>query len=426
MLALFIFILLCGFYAAWNIGSNDVANAVGPSVGSGVLSLRQAVIIAAIFEFLGALLLGDRVAGTIESGLISVSNSIFSSRDYIYGMISALLATGTWLHLASFFGWPVSTTHAIVGAVIGFGIALGHASVIHWQAIGVISLSWVLSPLIGGSIAFLVFSGIRHQILYKQDPVTAMINMGPFLASFSVAILGVIIVLGGVITRFLPLSVAILAVITVSILAYILMYLYTHSSHCSYIPENPEPATLLYRLQKRGGNYGRKYLIVERIFAYLQIIIACFMAFAHGSNDVANAIAPVVGAFRAMFPQLYSFGVVFGLMAFGGVGLIFGLAIWGWRVIETIGCKITELTPSRGFSVGLGAAITIAAASSLGLPVSTTHVVVGAVLGVGFARGVQAINLHIIRDIILSWFITLPAGAVLSILFFFALRAILH
>lgn len=426
MFALLVFILFCGFYASWNIGSNDVANAVGPSVGSGVLSLRQAVIIAAIFEFLGALFLGDRVTGTIESGLVSVPDSVFTSKDYIYGMIAALLATGTWLHLASFFGWPVSTTHAIVGAIIGFGIALGHSSVIHWQAIGIITLSWVLSPVIGGSIAFLVFSYIRNQILYKQDPVAAMIYVGPFLAGLSVATLGMIIVLGGVVTRFLSLSVAMCVVGGVSVLAYMLMYAYAHSAQCSYVSDSPEPSSLLFRLKMRGGNYGRKYLIVERMFAYLQIIIACFMAFAHGSNDVANAIAPVVGAFRAMYPESYSFGVVFCLMAFGGVGLICGLAVWGWRVIETIGCKITELTPSRGFSVGLGAAITIAAASSIGLPVSTTHVVVGAVLGVGFARGVQAINLHIIKDIILSWFITLPAGTVLSIFFFFALRAILH
>lgn len=426
MFSLFVFVLLCGFYASWNIGSNDVANAVGPGVGSGVLSLKQAVLIAAVFEFLGALFLGDKVAGTIESGLVSVSDPVFSSKDYVYGMIAALLATGTWLQLASFFGWPVSTTHSIVGAVIGFGLVLGHSSVIHWQEIGVITLSWVLSPVIGGCIAFLVFSCIRHQILYKNDPVAAMIRMAPFLAFLSVVSLGMIVVLGGVITRFLSMTVAIAAIVGVSILAYIAMYMYVHSSQCAYISDSPAPGSLLYRLKERGGDYGRKYLIVERIFAYLQIVMACFMAFAHGSNDIANAIAPVVGVLRVLYPHAYTFKTLFGLMAFGGVGLVCGLATWGWRVIETVGYKITELTPSRGFSVGLSAAITIATASSIGLPVSTTHVVIGAVLGIGFARGLQAINLNIIKDIVISWFVTLPAGAILSMLFFFALRGIFH
>ncbi|EPJ24472.1 phosphate transporter family protein [Chlamydia psittaci 03DC29] len=202
------------------------------------------------------------------------------------------------------------------------------------------------------------------------------------------------------------------------------MFKYVHTPHCSFISASPKSGSLLCRLKTCGGNYGRKYLIVERIFAYLQIIIACFMAFAHGSNDVANAIAPVAGVLRQVYPQVYSSYTLIGLMAFGGVGLIIGLSIWGWRVIETVGCKITELTPSRGFSVGLSSAVTIALASAIGLPISTTHVVVGAVLGIGLARGIHAINLNIIKDIIMSWFITLPAGAVLSILFFFALRAL--
>ncbi|EPJ24491.1 phosphate transporter family protein, partial [Chlamydia psittaci 03DC29] len=205
MLALLIFVLLCGFYTSWNIGANDVANAVGPSVGSGVLTLRQAVVIAAIFEFLGALFLGDRVAGTIESHIVSVSDPLIASGEYVYGMTGALLATGVWLQLASYFGWPVSTTHSIVGAVIGFGLVLGKGTVIYWGSIGAILVSWVISPLMGGCIAYTIFSFIRRNILYKNDPVGAMIRIAPFLAAFVFVVLGIIIVCGGVVTRLIPL-----------------------------------------------------------------------------------------------------------------------------------------------------------------------------------------------------------------------------
>ncbi|WP_201456552.1 inorganic phosphate transporter [Chlamydia sp. 17-3921] len=424
MLILIIFVFLCGCYTAWNIGANDVANAVGPSVGSGVLTLRQAVIVAAIFEFLGAILLGDRVAGTIESSLVSVCN--LTPEDYIYGMTAALLATGVWLQLASFFGWPVSTTHSIVGAVVGFGLILGKGSIVHWGSIGTILIGWLLSPLIGGGVAYLVFSFIRRHVFYKNDPVRAMIRVAPFLAALVIMTLGVIIVLGGVISRFVSKPWSLGIVFCLGIVAYLITFYYVHTPHCSYIADIPKEGSLTHRLKACGGDYGKKYLVVERIFAYLQIIIACFMAFAHGSNDVANAVAPVTGVLRHAYPKLYTSYTLTILMAFGGIGLVLGLAVWGWRVIETVGCKITELTPSRGFSVGIGAALTIAASSAMGLPISTTHVVVGAVLGIGLARGIRAINLNIIKDIVMSWFITLPIGAILSILFFFALRALFH
>ena len=197
-----------------------------------------------------------------------------------------------------------------------------------------------------------------------------------------------------------------------------------HFFKLAILPQEVIPGTLLDRLLSKSTDYGRKYLVVERIFAYLQIIIACFMAFAHGSNDVANAIAPIAGIYRTLYPQSYSSNILFVFMALGGLGLVCGLATWGWRVIDTIGKKITELTPSRGFSVGMSSAITIAAASAFGFPISTTHVVVGSVLGIGLARGLRAINLRIIKDIVLSWFITVPAGAALSILIFLLLRSV--
>lgn len=422
MFSLLIFVLISGFYTSWNIGANDVANAVGPSVGSGALTLKQAVLIAAIFEFLGAILLGDRVTGTIEGGLVSVPDSMLGSRDYVFGMTAALLATGVWLQLASFFGWPVSTTHSIVGAVVGFGAVLGHGAVLHWGAIGAIAVSWLLSPFLGGCIAYLVFSFIRYHILYKNDPVEAMVRVAPFLALLMMWLLGTIIVMGGVISRWIPRSLSMGLVFTSGLVVFGVMYRYVSSPHCCHLTGEAKEGEILYRLQLRGGHYGKKYLVVERIFAYLQVMIACFMSFAHGSNDVANAIAPIVGVIRNLYPEYHSSQTLLYLMAFGGLGLVIGLATWGWRVIETIGCKITELTPSRGFSVGMGASITIALASAFGFPVSTTHVVVGAVLGIGLARGIQAINLNIIKDIVLSWFITLPAGAILSVFFFVILK----
>lgn len=420
---LIVFVFLSGCYTAWNIGANDVANAVGPSVGSGVLTLRQAVIIAAIFEFLGAVFFGDRVVGTIENNLVSVSS--LAPKDYIYGMTAALISTGVWLQIASLFGWPVSTTHSIVGAVVGFGIVLGKGSTVHWDSVGIILIGWLLSPLIGGGGAYLVFSFIRRHIFYKNDPVQAMIRIAPFLAALVIVTLGVIIVLGQVVAQTVsPWSLVGVAVLGAC--AYFITLYYVHTPHCVYISDSPKAGGLTYRLKARGGDYGKKYLVVERIFAYLQIIITCFMAFAHGSNDVANAVAPVMGVLRHAYPKLYTSRMLTLLMAGGGVWLVLGVAIWGWRVIETVGCKITELTPSRSFSVGMGATLTIAASSALGLPISTTHVVVGAVLGIGLARGTQAINLNIIKDIVTSWFITLPAGAILSMLFFFALRALFH
>lgn len=424
MWLLLVCVVVGGFYTAWNIGANDVANAVGPSVGAGVLTLRQAVLIAAIFEFLGAVLLGDRVIGTIESGLVAPSGNVLSSQDYVFGMTAALFATGVWLQIASFFGWPVSTTHAIVGAVLGFGIILKDDAVIYWNSCGRVFVSWLASPIVGGYFAFLIFSFIRRAILYKKDPVSAMVRIAPFLSAIVIFALGLILILSGTVSRVVSFPIAFRIVCGLAVSAFFFTIWGVHFFKLAILPQEVISGTLLDRLLSKSTDYGRKYLVVERIFAYLQIIIACFMAFAHGSNDVANAIAPIAGIYRTLYPQSYSSKILFVFMALGGLGLVCGLATWGWRVIDTIGKKITELTPSRGFSVGMSSAITIAAASAFGFPISTTHVVVGSVLGIGLARGLRAINLRIIKDIVLSWFITVPAGAALSILIFLLLRSV--
>lgn len=405
--ALLIVAIVVGFYVAWNIGANDVANAVGTSVGSGALTLKQAVLVAAIFEFAGAFFLGGGVSETVESGI--VNPEIFSDDmfDYVFGMLASLFAAGIWLQTASFFGWPVSTTHSIVGAVVGFGLVLGGFESIYWGKIGSIALSWIISPLLGGVLAYLIFSVIRKKILYNHLPLKAAKRLTPYLVFAVFFVLSLIILYGGLSNidlHFSMLEVFLIAIGVGGVTAFI--------------------SSLLVKRIVRNSTLT-DYDLVEKIFIYLQIIVACFMALAHGSNDVANAIGPLSAIFNVLQGKsIHGATVPLWLLLLGGAGIIIGLATWGWRVIETVGKKITELTPSRGFAAGFGAATTIVLASKLGLPISTTHVLVGAVLGVGFARGIGAINLTTIRDIVISWVVTVPAGAVLSVIFFYALRAI--
>ncbi|MCH9608632.1 MAG: hypothetical protein S4CHLAM45_12130 [Chlamydiales bacterium] len=403
--AFLIFALILGFYVAWTIGANDVANAVGTAVGSGSLTLRQAVIIAAIFEFAGALFLGSNVSQTVETGIVNPVLFINDSTDFILGMIASLVATGVWLQIASYFGWPVSTTHSIVGAVLGFGLVLGGYQFIIWGKIGSIAISWVISPILGGTVAYLIFSMIRKRILYDKNPLWAAKKMTPWLVFFTFFSLTVILFFGGLrgfLGRFNLFELLSLGVVTGGVAALIAW-------------------GLLRRLKL--SKESLRFDLVEKIFVKLQIIVTCFMAFAHGSNDVANVIGPLSGIINALQGKpILHHTIPFYLLVLGGIGIVIGLATWGWRVIETVGKKITALTPSRGFAAGLGAAVTIMLASKLGLPISTTHVIVGAVLGVGFARGLGAINLDTIRDIVISWVVTVPVGAALSILFFLGLR----
>ncbi|WP_213358142.1 inorganic phosphate transporter [Chlamydiifrater phoenicopteri] len=424
MFYLLCFIVLCSCYASWNIGANDVANAVGTSVGSGVLTLKQAVVVAAVFELLGAVFLGSRVAGTIEGQIIDLSSYTGNPMEYVFAMTAALLATGVWLQLASFFGWPVSTTHSIIGAVIGSGLSIGKGLFIRWGAVGSIVVGWLVSPILGGSVAYLIFTIIRRTVFYKSDPVRAVIKVAPVMTFVVFSTMSAIILGGSSHVSKVSFFERCGILLGVGVLAFVICFSLLRMKRSQTISSSPVKGSLTDRLKTHGGDYGIKYLLVERVFAYLQIVVAAFMAFAHGSNDVANAIAPLLAVIKIMNPQMYSPLTVSLLMGLGGLLLIIGLATWGWRVIETVGCKITELTPSRGFSAGFGSSLTIALASALGLPVSTTHVVVGAVLGIGVARGIRAINLNIIKDIIMSWFITVPAGALFSVLFFFALRAI--
>lgn len=410
-------ILACvfGLFMAWGIGANDVANAMGTSVGSRALTMRQAIVIAMVFEFLGAYLAGGEVTSTIRSGIVDPEVMSDTPDLLIYGMLSALLAAGTWLLVASILGWPVSTTHSIVGAIIGFAAVGISIDAVKWSAVTSIVSSWVISPVIAGFIAFWIFRSVQYLILDTEDPFTNAKRYVPFYMFAAAFLITMVTVLKGLKhvlknsgigfsfgeSILIGLAVA-LAVTAVGVL-------------------------LLRRVSKDSAADARnRFSSVERVFAILMIFTACSMAFAHGSNDVANAVGPMAavigvvksGSVTATTP------VPPWVLLVGGIGIVVGLATYGWKVIVTIGRKITELTPSRGFAAEMSAAATVVVASGTGLPISTTHTLVGAVLGVGLARGIGALNLKVVGSIFMSWVITLPAGAGLSILFFFLLKGI--
>ncbi len=676
---LIVLTLICGFYVAWNIGANDVANAMGTSVGSGALTLRRAVILAAVFEFAGAYIVGSNVSNTVrrkifdpaeitrlhgstetivtievlakesqrqflakndffagqsdqkitgnllgndfslsgeeltvktstlsqtqgkltvnadgsfeytpksgfsgedsfdyeacntdgsiekatvvltivattedhidpiasQDNFVTLGNStvtgdLFSNdlkptdwnintspdlkpqngtveigrdgkftytpdQDFVgtdsftyslsnprasnvlaCGMIAALLAAGTWLLIATWMSWPVSTTHSIVGAVVGFGfVALGYGG-IAWGSVGMISVGWVVSPLISGAISYLLFSAILKMVFHKRDPVRAAKKLTPYLVAAVLAVLSGVTTFKGLKPLWKKMGIDIdifgaedktflYSVFGITALISMLGYfvskaflknfgddgesadssnplldaevsrsLHKAQMHLKRVRSSStdesiqiEATRLLDEVERVSKTVREKITTntdspelrkVEKIFVLLQILTACLVAFAHGSNDVANAIGPLSAAYQALQEGVVSAksSTPGWALLLGGVGIVLGLATWGWRVIQTVGKKITELTPSRGFCAEFGAAITILAASTLpiGLPISTTHTLVGAVLGVGLARGINALNLKTMRDIVAGWAITIPAGAGLSVLFYLIMKAI--
>jgi len=453
---------------AWNIGANDVANAMGTSVGSRALTIKRAVIIAAFLEFSGAFFAGSHVSETIQSGI--VDPNIFQADPMIFalGMIGALFATGLWLQIASFKGLPVSTTHAIVGAVLGFGAVVGGLHAIYWMEIVQIVLSWVVSPVLSGIISYILFSMLQKQIFYSFNPLKKARRLAPFLVFFCFFVITLSVLFDGLKNLHLDLSFplalfyASLVGLFFSFVSRILIRTLPVKDFESRGYESPHQVIAIRKAEKhlqrlklssKGetnekassllkeikalkrevqgkvhyDDKGSLLAPVEKIFVYLQIISASLVAFAHGANDVANAIGPVAAVINVLNTNVIAHTSIipYWLLILGGIGIVIGLATWGWRVIETVGKRITELTPTRGFCAEFGAAITILIATKMGLPISTTHALVGAVLGIGFARGLKALNLRTLRDIALSWVITIPACAVMSITIFYILRAFL-
>lgn len=468
-IVLIILILTAGLYMSWSIGANDVANAMGTSVGSGALTLKQAVVVAAILEFSGAFFFGSHVSKTVQSGIINADIFAPNPLILVYGMLAALIAAGAWLQAASYYGWPVSTTHTIVGSLVGFGFIVGGVSAIYWDHVAFIISSWILSPILGGILGYYLFTLLRKQIFYNSDPIKAAKKLTPFLVFFVFLVLATILIFEGVDNLHWNINVTekMIIILAIAVLASIISYFAVkrieHSPDAIPLPAIYGP-DVITALEKAGKHLKRvqavtsgevqyhaaflmqeiedlnrsiqktaeveithiEYQKVERIFGYLQIMSACLMAFAHGANDVANAIGPLSASISILMTGAIpiSTAVPTWALALGGFGIVIGLATWGWRVIETIGRKITELTPTRGFAAEFGAATTIVLASRLGLPISTTHTLVGAVIGVGFARGIGALNLATTRDIVISWVVTVPAGACLTIIIFYVINTI--
>ena len=401
-----------GLFMSWGIGANDVANAMATSVGARVLTIKRAVLIAAVFEFAGAVLAGGEVTSTIRNGIVDVELFNHEPTLLVLGMLASLVAAGTWLLVASRMGWPVSTTHSIIGAIIGFAIAAVGWSAVHWGDVVTIAASWVISPVLAGSVAYLIFRSVQALILDRSDPFKEARRYVPvymFLTGFMIAL---ITLTKGL--KHLGLDISgtgniLIALLTGAAVAAIGIFFIRR------IPYDPDA--------DRDFHYAN----VERVFGVLMVFTACAMAFAHGSNDVANAVGPVA----AVVSVVQSGGTVgqqstlpSWVLLLGAAGIVFGLLMLGRHVIATVGKNITQLTPSRGFACELSAATTVVGASALGLPVSTTHTLVGAVLGVGLARGLAALNLGVVRSIFMSWIVTLPAGGVLSIVVFWILSAI--
>lgn len=401
-----------GLYMTWGIGANDAANAMGTSVGSKAITIKQAILISAVFEFAGAFLAGGQVTSTIRQGIVDASDLAANPEFLVFGMLASLLAAGSWLMIASAKGWPVSTTHSIVGAIIGFAAVGIDPSVVHWDQVGSIVASWVISPLLGGLFAFLLMLSIQRLILDTDAPFQAARLWGPFY----VFVVGFVI--AGV-TLFKGLT-----------------HLDIHLTHIESLLIAfafglfvAGAGWLFIRRVKMDPTADRTFHFasVEKVFAPMMVFTACSMAFAHGSNDVANGIGPlaaVVSVVSTGGEVAQKAGLPLWILTLGGLGIVLGIATMGYRVMRTIGTKITELTPTRGFSAELAAAATVVIASRTGLPVSTTHIAVGAVMGVGIARGIGALDLRVIGGIVMSWLVTLPIAAGLSAGFFFALKAI--
>ncbi|UCG67958.1 MAG: inorganic phosphate transporter [Thermoplasmata archaeon] len=408
-IAILIIALAAGFYMAWSIGANDVANSMASAVGAKAITMKQAVFIAGILTICGAVFLGAHVTGTISKGIVD-PNDIGDPTKVMFGALAAILAAAIWVTLATWKSMPISTTHSIVGAVIGFGLVAGGAGVVSWAKVGQVAVSWILSPLFGCILAFIVFKLITRLILGREEPLVSAKKTGPFFiaATFFIIFMSLLLKtrLGEMIIHDNELLWAFVISTIMAAISGLIGY-------------------LIIRNVERKSEEG--YEEVEEVFRKLQIMTSCYVALAHGANDVANAIGPVATVFaineEGAIPPEVSIPVY--LLAIGGIGIAIGIMTWGYRVIRTLGSKITKLTNTRGFSVDFGAATTVLVASKFGMPISTTHTVVGAIIGVGLARGLEAVDLRIIKKIVLSWLITLPIAAITAALIYLGLISLI-
>ncbi len=415
---------------AWNIGANDVANAMGTSVGSRALTYRQAIVVAAIFEFAGAFLVGSHVTNTIQSKILEVDHFLNydeGSIDLALGMMASLISAGIWLNFATWKGWPSSTTHSILGSLFGVGLLTGGFGIIHWDTMGNIALSWIISPVVGGLVAYVMFMIILRGIIRQKDPRKAMLRIVPPILFIFFTIITLSLFYKGL--KHLHIDWEQNAVMILNTFGI-------QTGEISEMKFNPGNVLTLMisigiglvtaiagRLILPGAisknKLGHSRRSVEKVFTVLQIMTACYMAFAHGANDVANAIGPLSAVVTILDPMkglavLQDEGVPIWVLLLGGTGIVAGLAMWGYKVMQTVGHNITAISPTRGFAAEFGAATTVLVCSRMGLPVSTTHVLVGAVVGIGLLRGLSSINLKVLQQVFSSWIITVPFSAVLA------------
>ena len=426
---------LIAAYMAWNIGANDVANAMGTSVGSGALTLKRAIIVAAIFEFAGAVFFGSHVTDTIRKGVLDFGDQGFSyelSQNLMYGFMGALLAAAIWLTIATKYGLPVSTTHSIVGGVIGMGLFIQVDSV-NWGKVLEIVMSWIISPLLGGFIAYFSFNLIKRVIMNHEDPVERTRKIAPLLALPTFFVLGLALQFKGLKGFYSNLDAK-----GIIVKSHWLPpkdgTTFNPLVEGAWIPLNSllvalaigiVASTILWLILRRYEFKEEGYAGVEQVFIWLQIITACYVAFAHGANDVANAIGPMAAIYDIATSANGTLSteqveVPIGLLLLGGAGITIGVATWGYKVMDTIGKKITHITPSRGFAAEFGAATTVLIFSMpfLAVPISTTHTLVGAVVGVGLAGGASAVDFRVFWKIAASWVASLPVAGFGAVIFY--------
>lgn len=469
-IALLVVAVVAGFYMAWNIGANDVANAMGTSVGSGALTYRKAMLVAGLLEFSGAVLVGMHVTETVRKKMLDPTT--IPTDVLMIGMVASLLGAGTWLLIATALGRPVSTTHSIVGAIFGFGLMVAGVHAVNWSKIGEIVVSWVVSPLMSGAIAYLLFSWIEAAVIKSVDPVSAARRWFPAYVFLVFFVMVLVTIFKGLANLRLDLTLdqAVTVAVAIGLVAAAVGGWLIRRAEVPEVDETllggAQPlsverglADVSLRVSRLRGLAGGpvqerlasienelvalaaeanehsvparlrpEYRFVERAFGSLQVLSACFVAFAHGSNDVANAVGPLAAVVTLVHGGREALAgstpVPFWVLVLGATGIVVGLATFGRRVMQTIGTRITDLTPSRGFSAEVAAASTIVLASRLGLPVSTTHTLVGGVLGVGLARGIANINPTVVREIMIAWAIEVPAAAGLCVLFYGLLQLV--
>ena len=396
------------FYMAWSIGSNDVANSMATAVGAKAITFRQAVLIAGILNFVGAVFVGSHVTETVKGNIVQPS-MIPDLHTLLLGFIASLLAAAIWVTLSTWKEMPISTTHSVVGALVGFGLIAGGTSSINWIKLGEVASSWILSPIVGCILAFFVFKIIVKLIFEKSKPVESAKIVGPGIIGVTAFMIVSSLLMKTPLGEKIGITNDLTAIIT-SIFIGIVIALIS-----------------IFLLRNIKAKSAEDYETVERIFRRLQIVTSCYVAFSHGANDVANAIGPVAGIIPLASGEGFSSTapVPIWLLALGGFGIAIGCMTWGHKVMRTLGYRITTLTNTRGFSVDFGAATTVLIASKLGMPISTSHTVVGAVIGVGLARGLAAVDLGVIKKIIISWLLTVPVAAGTSALIFLLLKLIM-